>query len=54
MHIGVSVGKAGGTRPIGGPRRRFFFFLVSWGGMRLSPLGTAPPVWSTVPAPDDR
>jgi hypothetical protein len=27
--------------------------LPSWGGVRLSPLGTSPTVWSIVPAPDD-
>jgi hypothetical protein len=30
------------------------FFLVPWGGVRLSPLGTSATVWSIVPAPDDR
>jgi hypothetical protein len=30
-----------------------FFFLVSWGGMRLSPLGTSAINWPIVPAPDD-
>jgi hypothetical protein len=29
-------------------------FLVSWGGVRLSPLGTSATIWPTVPAPDDR
>jgi hypothetical protein len=29
-------------------------FLVSWGGVRLSSLGTSPTVWPIVPAPDDR
>jgi hypothetical protein len=28
------------------------FFLVSWDGVRLSPLATAATVWPTVPAPD--
>jgi hypothetical protein len=32
----------------------FFFFLVSWGGVRLSPLGTSATNWLLVPAPDDR
>jgi hypothetical protein len=31
-----------------------FFFLVSWGGVRLSPLGTSATDWPNVPAPDDR
>jgi hypothetical protein len=31
-----------------------FFFLVSWDGMRLSPLGTSAINWPIVPAPDDR
>jgi hypothetical protein len=31
-----------------------FFFLVSCGGVRLSPLGTSAPNWPIVPAPDDR
>jgi hypothetical protein len=31
-----------------------FFFLVSWGGLRLSPLGTSATVWPIVPAPEDR
>jgi hypothetical protein len=30
------------------------FFLVSWGGVRLSPLGTAATNWPIVPAPDDK
>jgi hypothetical protein len=30
------------------------FFLVSWGGMRLSLLGTFATIWPIVPAPDDR
>jgi hypothetical protein len=29
------------------------FFLFSWGGVRLSPLGTSATKWPTVPAPDD-
>jgi hypothetical protein len=28
--------------------------LVSWGGVRLSPLGTSATVWPIVPAPDDK
>jgi hypothetical protein len=31
-----------------------FFFLVSWGRLRLSPLGTSATNWPIVPAPDDR
>jgi hypothetical protein len=30
------------------------FFLISWGGVRMSPLGTSATIWPTVPAPDDR
>jgi hypothetical protein len=30
------------------------FFLVSWSGVRLSPLGTWPTNWSIVPAPGGR
>jgi hypothetical protein len=30
------------------------FFLVSWGGVRLSSLGTSATNWPTVPARDDR
>jgi hypothetical protein len=30
------------------------FFLVSWGGARLSPLGTSATIRPTAPAPDDR
>jgi hypothetical protein len=30
-----------------------FFFLVSWGGVRLSSLGTSATDWPIVPAPDD-
>jgi hypothetical protein len=33
---------------------RSFLVLVSWGGVRLSPLGTSATNWPTVPAPDDR
>jgi hypothetical protein len=29
-------------------------FFVSWGGVRLSPLGTSATNWPIVPAPDDR
>jgi hypothetical protein len=29
-------------------------FLVSWGGMRLSPFATSATIWHIVPAPDDR
>jgi hypothetical protein len=32
----------------------YFFFLVSWGGARLSPLGTSGTNWPIVPAPDDK
>jgi hypothetical protein len=32
----------------------FSFYLVSWCGVRLSPLGTAATNWPIVPAPDDR
>jgi hypothetical protein len=31
-----------------------FFFLVSYCGVRLSPLGTSATIWPVVPAPDDR
>jgi hypothetical protein len=30
------------------------FFLVFWGGVRLSLLGTSANIWPVVPAPDDR
>jgi hypothetical protein len=30
-----------------------FFFLVSWGGVRLGLVGTSATIWSIVPAPDD-
>jgi hypothetical protein len=32
----------------------FSFFLVSWGRVRLGPLGTSATNWPIVPAPDDR
>jgi hypothetical protein len=32
----------------------FFLNLVSWGGLRLSSLGTPATNWPTVPVPDDR
>jgi hypothetical protein len=35
-------------------RREDFSFLVSWGGVRPSPLGTSSSDWPIVPAPDDR
>jgi hypothetical protein len=35
-------------------RRYFTFLLVSWGGVRLSPLGTSAANWPIVPAPDGR
>jgi hypothetical protein len=28
--------------------------LISWGGVRLSPLGTSATNWPIVPAPDER
>jgi hypothetical protein len=31
-----------------------FFFLVSWGGVRMSPIGTSATNWAMVPAPDER
>jgi hypothetical protein len=31
-----------------------FFFLLSWSGVRLSPLRTSTTNWPLVPAPDDR
>jgi hypothetical protein len=30
------------------------FFLVSWGGVRLSPLGMSATNLPVIPAPDDR
>jgi hypothetical protein len=37
------------------PRSQFsFFFLVSWGGVRLSPLSRSATNWPIVPAPDDK
>jgi hypothetical protein len=30
------------------------FFLVPWGGVRMSLLGTSATVWRIVPSPDDR
>jgi hypothetical protein len=33
---------------------RELFFLVSCGGVGLSPLGTSATNWPVVPAPDDR
>jgi hypothetical protein len=33
---------------------REFSFIISWGGVRLSPLGTSATIWPTVPDPDDR
>jgi hypothetical protein len=35
-------------------RLQLVFLLVSWGGVRLSPLGTSATNWPIVPAPDDR
>jgi hypothetical protein len=35
-------------------RNSFFFFLVSWGGVRLSPLATSDTNWLIAPVPDDR
>jgi hypothetical protein len=31
----------------------FFLVLVSWGGVRLSPLGMSATNWPIAPAPDD-
>jgi hypothetical protein len=28
--------------------------LISWGGVRLSPLGMSATMWPIIPAPDDR
>jgi hypothetical protein len=36
------------------PTTSFFFLLLSWGGVRLSPLGTSATNWPIVPVPDDR
>jgi hypothetical protein len=33
--------------------RSFVLFLVSWNGVRLSPLGKSATIWPTVPAPVD-
>jgi hypothetical protein len=30
------------------------FFFASWGGVRMSPLGTSATNWHIVPVPDDR
>jgi hypothetical protein len=30
------------------------FSLVSWGGVRLTPLGMAATIWSIVPGQDDK
>jgi hypothetical protein len=30
------------------------YILVSWGGVRLSPLGVSATIWPIVPALDDR
>jgi hypothetical protein len=35
-------------------RLELSLFLVSWGGVRPSPLGTSVTNWPSVPAPDDR
>jgi hypothetical protein len=35
-------------------RKSIVFFLVSWGGVRLSPLGRSVTNWHIAPAPDDR
>jgi hypothetical protein len=35
-------------------RKHFFFFLVSLGGVRLSPLGKSATIWPIVPAPENR
>jgi hypothetical protein len=32
----------------------FFLYIFSWGGVRLSPLGTSATNWPIVPGPDDR
>jgi hypothetical protein len=60
MHFAVKVGSLHSlslpsgliviSRTFGQPR----FFLVSWGGMRLSPLRASATNWPIVPAPDDR
>jgi hypothetical protein len=56
------IGNPQGKRALGRPRYRcsgylttlsVVFFLVSWGGVRLSPLGTSATNWPIVPAPDD-
>jgi hypothetical protein len=36
------------------PYRVQFLLVVSWGGVKRSPLGTLAPNWPTVSAPDDR
>jgi hypothetical protein len=32
----------------------FNFFIISYGGVRLSPLGASATIWPIVPAPDGR
>jgi hypothetical protein len=40
--------------PYSSDLRLVYFFVVSWGGVRLSPLGTSATNWPIVPAPDCR
>jgi hypothetical protein len=40
--------------PTSSPVQSNIFFLVSWGGVTLTPLGTSATNWPIVPAPDDR
>jgi hypothetical protein len=35
------------------PRQIFFDVMISWGGVRLSPLGKPASIWPILPAPDD-
>jgi hypothetical protein len=51
-HLGGCTPAERTPEPNGGLWEGSFFF-VSWGGVRLSPLGTSATNWPILPAPDD-
>jgi hypothetical protein len=54
LSMGISGGPFKHPNESSGSTSYWDFFLVFWGGVRLSPLGTSTNIWPFVQAPDDR
>jgi hypothetical protein len=54
MHFNYKIIMYAQRAPYISELKLFSSFLVSWGGVRLSPLGTSATNWLILPAPDDR